>query len=278
MTYQDAYQYGVMKLIDAGVEEEKLEARLLLEFICHTTRNDLLVHGDRQLTTQEESNYIELIEERSKRIPLQYLTGTQEFMGLEFIVDQNVLIPRQDTEVLVEEVMLDLHDGFRVLDMCTGSGCILLSLLHYSNLCDGVGVDISKEALVVAKKNAERLHLEAEFIESDLFEKVEGLFDIIVSNPPYIRTAVISDLMEEVRDHEPHLALDGKEDGFYFYENIIEDSKHHLHSGGRLFFEIGYDQGKWVSDKMRQRGYTDVRIIADLAGLDRVVCGTFTGN
>lgn len=277
MTYRDAYQYGVMKLIDAGVEEGKLEARLLLEFCCHTTRHDLLIHGEKQLTMQEEEQYLALIEERSKRIPLQYLTGKQEFMGLEFIVDKNVLIPRQDTEVLVEEVMLDLHDGFHILDMCTGSGCILLSLLRYSNQCYGVGVDISKEALAIARKNAEQLHVEAEFIESNLFEKVEDSFDIIVSNPPYIRTEVISSLTEEVRNHEPHLALDGKDDGLYYYERIIADSRQHLFCGGRLFLEIGYDQGMWVSDKMRQQGYTDVRVVQDLAGLDRVVCGTFTG-
>lgn len=201
-------------------------------------------------------------------------------MGLTFAVNEHVLIPRQDTEILVEEVLKELHDGMRVLDMCTGSGCILLSLLHYSNACEGLGVDLSADALEVAEQNAETL-LDAvnadrvHFLQSDLFDKVEGKFEIIVSNPPYIASAEVEKLMPEVRDHEPRMALDGTEDGLYFYRRIIEEAGKHLVSSGMLFFEIGYDQGQAVSELMRTEGYREVQVVQDYAGLDRVVFGTY---
>ena len=165
------------------------------------------------------------------------------------------------------------EEGQSILDMCTGSGCILLSLLHYSNNCTGVGVDISEAALTVAKTNCEALGLNASFLQSDLFEKVEGTYDIIVSNPPYIRSDVIPTLMEEVKGHEPMLALDGMEDGLYFYRKIVKESKKFLNGGGMLFFEIGYDQGAQVSEMMKLAGYCEVKVVKDLAGLDRVVIG-----
>lgn len=274
MTYRGLYETGKEQLIQAGVEEAVLDARLLLEFVCHTARNDLLVHGEREVGREEEERYRELILQRSGRIPLQHLTGVQEFMGLEFAVNEHVLIPRQDTEILVEEVMRNLHDGFRILDMCTGSGCILLSLLHYSNGCSGVGADISKEALAVARRNAESLgEANARFVQGDLFEKIEGKYEIIVSNPPYIRTEVIDTLMDEVRLHEPLGALDGKADGLYFYRRIVEESGRYLCNGGQLFFEIGYDQREAVTELMKAAGFKDVTAVKDFAGLDRVVYG-----
>ena len=194
-------------------------------------------------------------------------------MGLTFKVNEHVLIPRQDTEILVEEAMRYLSDGMRILDICTGSGCILLSLLKYSNECEGLGVDISDDALAVARENAQNLGLEAEFRHSDLLEKVEGKFDMIVSNPPYIETAVIDTLMPEVREHEPMLALDGREDGLYFYRRIVEQCTSYMTRGARLFFEIGYDQGEAVKDMMIHKGFCEVEIIKDYAGLDRVVTG-----
>ena len=175
---------GVEILQKAGIEEALLDARLLLEEACGTDRNVLLAHGDREVTEQQEKCYVNYIERRSRRIPLQHITGYQEFMGLRFQVSPDVLIPRQDTETLVEEVMRYLHDGMRILDVCTGSGCILLSLLRYSNDCVGAGCDLSEEALAIARENALHLGLEAEFIQSDLFEKIEGKYEIIVSNPP----------------------------------------------------------------------------------------------
>lgn len=302
MTYGELYLQGKGRLLDAGVAEAELEARLLLEFVCKTGRNDLLVHGDREVDGNQVSAYNILIEQRRERVPLQYLTGVQEFMGLEFQVDRHVLIPRQDTEILAEEVLRNLHDGMAVLDMCTGSGCILISLLHYSNNCRGVGADISEEALVMARRNAERLLGAAasdggqqgffgpkileekpgeeaitdriRFIKSDLYEQISDKFDIIVSNPPYICSEVIDTLMPEVREYEPRSALDGGKDGLYFYRRIIEGSKKHLFGGGMLFLEIGYDQRESVTTLMEQAGFLEIHAVKDYSGLDRVVYGT----
>ena len=280
MTYRECYEQGCRTLQAAGIEETALDARLLLEAVCGTDRNDLLVHGEQQVAPEAEEKYLNWIRQRAEHIPLQQLTGEQGFMGLTFNVNEHVLIPRQDTEILVEEVLKELHDGMRVLDMCTGSGCILLSLLHYSNDCEGLGVDLSAEALEVAGRNVLKVLTpekaeHAHFLQSDLFEKVEGKFEIIVSNPPYIASAEVEKLMPEVRDHEPRMALDGTEDGLYFYRRIIEEAGKHLVSSGMLFFEIGYDQGQAVSELMRTEGYCEVQVVQDYAGLDRVVFGTY---
>ena len=275
MNYKEAYEFGVVNLAEAKIGEANLDARLLLEFVCGTNRNDLYVHGDMEIGHDEFERYLFLIKERQKHVPLQHLTGEQDFMGMTFKVNEHVLIPRQDTEVLVEEVLLHLHDGMKILDMCTGSGCILLSLLKYSNDCQGLGVDVSKDALAVAKHNREQLGMDATFIHSNLFENVEGKFDIIVSNPPYIESEVVKTLMEEVKDYEPHLALDGGADGLDFYREIIAAAKKYLCRGGMLFFEIGYNQGQAVSDLLKEAGYLEVEVKKDLAGLDRVVYGIF---
>lgn len=284
LRYEQAYMWGTEELRQAQIAEAELDARLLLEHVCGTDRNTLLAHGEREVTAQENGNYVNLISERKKHIPLQHLTGVQEFMGLEFYVNSNVLIPRQDTEILVEEVMRHLHDGMRILDMCTGSGCILLSLLYYSNDCTGCGADISEEALRVAGRNAEKIsakkkaeeqkELPADFLQSDLFENLKPEpFDIIVSNPPYIERRVIDTLMPEVKDHEPLIALDGKEDGLFFYREILKQAGDYLTRGGMLFFEIGYDQGQAVQELMAAAGFTEVEVTQDFAGLDRVACG-----
>ena len=301
MKYRECYDWGCSALKNAGIEEAALDARYLLEHICGTNRNDLLVHGDRQVDESQETLYRELIGKREQRIPLQHLTGVQEFMGLEFAVNEHVLIPRQDTEILVEEVLRELHDGMEVLDMCTGSGCILISLLHYSNRCRGVGVDISEEALEVARENAGRLlggkyaqqnipvgsleirHTGSQtenadlvrFVESDLFENVTGKYEFIVSNPPYIRSDVIPTLMPEVKDHEPMQALDGTADGLYFYRRITAESRAYLKKGGMLYFEIGHDQAEDVSNIMTEAGFIEIKVVKDFAGLDRVVYGTW---
>lgn len=278
--YREIYEEGARVLAEAGIEEAQLDARLLLEHICRTTRQDLLAHGDRRVGPQEQAGYLELIGKRSRHIPLQYLTGVQDFMGLTFRVNENVLIPRQDTEILVEEALRGGCDYVRLLDMCTGSGCILLSLLHYSNNSSGIGIDISEKALQTAKENADWLGVQgAQFRCGNLFAALsEGeKFDIILSNPPYISSGVIAGLMEEVREHEPLQALDGGADGLFFYRRITEEAGHYLNRGGKLYYEIGFDQAQSVTGLLEKHGYKEIRVVKDYAGLDRVVYGTFTG-
>lgn len=290
MTLREAYEYGQKQLQLAGIDDADLDAWYLLEFVTGISRTMYYVKMQDKILSEQEKQYREFIETRASHIPLQHITGVQEFMGLEFIVNEHVLVPRQDTEVLVESVLEVLEPGMKVLDMCTGSGCILISLMKLYGtsqaettgevtedekmLC-GVGVDISDEALKVAKANGEKIGVKAEFIQSDLFENVKGEYDVIVSNPPYIRTAVIEELKEEVKCHDPFIALDGKEDGLYFYRKIVEKSLEYLSDGGRLLFEIGHDQGEEVKKLMEQAGFTGVTVKKDLAGLDRVVLGKY---
>ncbi len=289
MTYRSLYQWGKKELAEVGIAEGDLDARLLLEHICNTNRNTLLAHPELEVEAGCEQEYRKGIDRRKKHIPLQHITGVQEFMGLEFRVNEKVLIPRQDTETLVEEVMRFLQDGDRILDLCTGSGCILLSLLHYSNHCKGVGVDLSAQALQVARENEESIRKRmrpvpwvedtVKWVESDLYTDCEKTgYDIIVSNPPYIASAVLETLMEEVKEHEPRLALDGKEDGLFFYREIIRGSKDYLKKEGRLFLEIGYDQAGSVVGMLEEAGFQEVTVVKDFAGLDRVVHGVWEGR
>ena len=294
MTRREAYDYGVEQLEAEGIENAECDIRILLEDLCGVDREELFIGPDKVISRRETEIFMNAVTRRMGHYPVQYITGKQDFMGLTFTVSPDVLIPRQDTEILVEEVLKELNDGSRILDMCTGSGCILLSLLYYSNDCEGVGVDVSEDALKVARDNVGRLildetfdllfktggmgkkHLDEErieFIESNLFNDVRGKFDIIVSNPPYIRSDVIPTLMEEVRDYEPILALDGKEDGLFFYREIIKKSPEYLNCGGKLFFEIGYDQADEVKKLMEEAGFKDIEVVQDYAHLDRVVWG-----
>ncbi len=273
MNYTEAFLMGMQKLKEAEIGEAQLDARILLEEVCGTDHNTLLCHGDREVSEAEEEQYRKALEQRAVHVPLQHLLGYQDFMGLRFQVNEYVLIPRQDTEILVEEAMRYLHDGMRILDLCTGSGCILLSLLHYSNDCEGVGVDISQEALQVAAQNAELLGIKADFLKSDLYEKVTGKFDLLVSNPPYIERKVIPTLMEEVREYDPYIALDGGEDGLDFYRRIIGGAQDYLKRGGQILMEIGSGQAKAVSELLREAGFKEIDVCRDFAGLDRVVSG-----
>ena len=302
MTLREAFQRGEELLTEAGITDARLDAWYLLEHVSGVGRAMYYAMPDKILTEVQEKQYIDFLEKRAQRIPLQHLTGTQEFMGLEFRVNEHVLIPRQDTETLVEESIRFIRKykekscgvsagitgssrrenekAFRLLDMCTGSGCILLSILHEIRkekklLIEGTGADVSEKALETARENAESLHIRADFLHSDLFDRVEGNFQMIVSNPPYIRTDVIETLQEEVRQHDPLLALDGKEDGLYFYREIVDTARRFLVSGGCLLFEIGADQGEAVQSMMCEAGYTHVAVKKDLAGLDRVVSGVY---
>lgn len=274
-TYRDALEYGKKTLQECEIEDAKLDAWLLLEHVSGISRSWYFVHEDEEISQECIEKYEMLIEQRGKHIPLQQLTKEAYFYGMKFFVNENVLIPRQDTEVLVEQV-LNLANGkenLKLLDMCTGSGCILLALLAYLKQASGTGVDLSEKALEVAQRNGKELGIEAFWVQSDLFDKVSDNYDIIVSNPPYIETSVIEGLMDEVKLYEPRMALDGTEDGLFFYREITMQAGKYLNNQGILAFEIGYNQGKAVSEFMKENGYKEVQVLQDLAGLDRVVIG-----
>ncbi len=273
MTYKEALERTINELKENLVPDAEVDAALLLEHVSGMTRARMLLESSDEMPKMEESRLIELTKMRCDRIPLQHLTGSQEFMGLPFQVNASVLVPRQDTEILVEETLKVLKGGEDVLDVCTGSGCILISLLHYCKGIHGTGVDISEDALSVARANAALNQVEATWVQSDLFRDVDGEFDLIVSNPPYIRSDVIPTLMPEVRDHDPLLALDGGEDGLDFYRRITREAKDHLKIGGRLHFEIGVDEAEDVTNIMLQHGFSDITIAKDYSQNDRVVMG-----
>lgn len=278
LTLQQIYREGTSTLKEAGIREAALDAWYLLEFATGITKASYYGDPDKEMKEEETARYLAYIESRKKRIPLQHITKEQAFMGYPFYVDEHVLIPRQDTETLAEEALKVLKPGMQVLDLCTGSGCILISLLKMCEGLFGTGSDISEEALEVARKNACRLEVNATFIRSSLFEHISGRYDLIVSNPPYIPTSVIEGLQEEVRLYDPFIALDGKEDGLYFYREIIKAGGGYLKPGGYLMFEIGYDQGTEVASLMEKHGYRNIMVKKDLAGLDRVVSGMYNGE
>ena len=276
MQYRECYEMGVKCLQDSNIREAKLDARLLLEYSCNTDRNTLLSHPEREVSEEEQRRYFSAIGRREKREPLQYITGEQDFMGLPFLTGRETLIPRQDTETLVEEAMKELHDGMEILDVCCGTGCILLSLLHFSNDCSGLGVDISEEAVELSQRNARALSIDgAQFRVSDMFSEVSGKYDLLVSNPPYIPKSVIDTLDPEVRDYEPKRALDGGEDGLDFYKILAKEGKNYLKRSGIMFLEIGYDQGESVPELLLEEGYKHVEVMKDLAGQNRVVKAHF---
>ena len=273
VTIAEIYRSTKDRLSAGGISEPDTEAGLLLEIYLNVSKSDLLLNGDREPDVKALEDFEKAVSERLTRRPLWYIVGKAPFMGLEFNVDERVLIPRADTEILVEEALRVLNDGSRILDMCTGSGCILLSLLKYSNDCKGLGVDLSEGALEVAKSNAALIlgeEADVRFIQSDLFEDVEGQFEMIVSNPPYIASDVCDTLMREVKDFEPRMALDGDKSGLVFYEKIIPEAKKRLTIGGNLLLEIGYDQGDAVRNLLEKEGFIEIQIIKDYAHLDRV--------
>ena len=352
--WADVLNYGKKILKNAGIVEADLDAWYLFEqsfgisraqyFLCarenivgstaqkiavQEQHRDLLESGNAlecaELWLKEKlSVYESALKKRVARIPLQQIIGRQEFMGLTFFVNEHVLIPRQDTETLVELVLQEQKDkDISILDMCTGSGCIAVSLKKLGGYAHVEGADISEESLKVAKRNSEeilenndvnndavnsrteqiqnctnltnnqnkqdnseeRMVSEASklsqagvtFRHSDMFSNFPETeqFDVIVSNPPYIPSAVIEELEPEVRDHEPRGALDGTADGLYFYRILAEECAKHLTPGGHVYFEIGYDQGAAVKELLDIHGFKDTRVIQDLAGKDRVVCGAW---
>lgn len=279
MTFHEALKLGESYLEKQQIWDAAIDAWYLLEYTgkkkigVQVDRAWFLMNRQSALPQDVWEEYQKLLERRGTHVPLQYITGEQEFMGIPFLVNDKVLIPRQDTEILVEEAMKAVKEGEEVLDVCTGSGCIIVSLLKLVPGTRGTACDISEEALEVARENAGRQKVSVRFCQGDLFEPITGKFDVIVSNPPYIPTAEIEKLMEEVRLFEPVTALDGREDGLCFYRRLAAESPEYLKPGGWLMVEIGCDQGEQVSELFREAGFCKVIVKKDLAGLDRVVKG-----
>ena len=284
MTLYDLLNEGSAALLQAGDTDGENDAKLLLFEAFHLDLVHFLMDRLRPLSEQDEQvqeqirTYRSMITKRASRIPLQQILGSQEFMGLEFYVNEHVLIPRQDTETLVELVLQEQQSTEKkLLDLCTGSGCIAISLAVKGGYESVTATDLSEEALKVAERNAKARQKEIIFRQGDLFtalpQSETGTFDIITSNPPYIPTAVIATLEPEVREHEPMMALDGTEDGLKFYRQIAKKAGTWLKPGGVIYLEIGYDQGEAVSGLLREAGFDKVRVVKDLPGKDRVVCG-----
>lgn len=272
-TLREAERRGAEILAAAGREEAAQTARLLLCHLLNFNFTDYVLAREDLLSPRDAARYEELLTRRASGVPLQYLTREQNFCGLSLYVDERVLIPRQDTECLVEEVLRDGAGG-DLLDLCTGSGCIPLALLKHGNFSCALGADISVEALAVAEMNRARTGLALSLRQSDLFSEIPERFDVITANPPYIESAEIETLSVEVRDHEPRLALDGAADGLAFYRRLAAESGAHLKPGGRLYLEIGMTQGAAVASLLKAAAFSDIQIIRDLAGRDRIVKGS----
>lgn len=283
MTLKSLFDEGYDRLSSCNIADARTDSWLLLSWCFGISRLDYLLNPEAEADPVAEDRYRGCIRRREGGVPLQYITGEQEFMGLSFKVNENVLIPRQDTEILVETVLKNMPQEPSVLDMCTGSGCILLSIMAMKPCTFGDGVDLSQEALLVAMENELRVRNVStaalppgsfpriRWIYSDLFNNIHDKYDLIVSNPPYIPSAQIPSLMAEVRVHEPHMALDGSSDGLAFYQKIAAKAPEYLTDRGMIFFEIGWDQGEAVCKILENEGFCQIQIKKDLAGLDRVV-------
>lgn len=281
-TYRELYEEGRRILEQAGLPDAALDARFLLEEVCGTNLQTLLVFPEKKVTEEEVNQYRAFIQRRKDREPTAMILGEWDFMGLTFRLNKSTLIPEQDTEVLVETALEELkrrglgEAPLRILDLCTGSGCILLSLLHELRNAGGLGTDLSEEALEAARENAVRLGLQerAAFRQGDLWEPVgDERFDLIVSNPPYVPTEVIPTLEPEVRCGEPYAALDGGEDGLVFYRRIMKEAAGHLKPSGIIIVESGFDEAPQIVALMQDQKLRGIRTVKDYGGLDRVVLG-----
>ncbi|HBO31667.1 MAG TPA: peptide chain release factor N(5)-glutamine methyltransferase [Lachnospiraceae bacterium] len=284
MTWQALMKEELERLRQADIPEADSDIRLLAMDVAGCTYSTLILRMAEEVTEKQAQRLHAYVTERMTHKPCQYILGTQEFMGYEFATAEEVLIPRPETELLVEEACRiaenwkDTPDGRkrRVLDLCCGSGCIGISFSKLRHGRDLVELaDISDAAIALTKKNRERLQADCAVIQTDLFMQIEGKYDMIVSNPPYIRTDEIPKLMAEVRDFEPHLALDGKADGLYFYDKIIREAREYLYEDGYILFEIGQNQLDAVRGLLVENGYTDIKGIKDYAGLDRIVTARY---
>lgn len=276
---KDLLKEAIQILEDANIEDAQIDAWLLAEHFLGINRMKYYINPEITVETAEACKYFAAVKQRATKVPLQHITGHQEFMGLDFKVSKEVLIPRQDTELLVEQAVEYIGDKtLKILDMCTGSGCIAISINKLCNNAKVTAVDISEEALKIATENNDINDSNVDFIKSDLFENVEGKFDVIVSNPPYIKTAEIEGLMDEVKLHDPMLALDGSVDGLKFYKEIIKKANDYLEKNGIIFLEIGYDQGIEVPEILKDNSFIDIKVLQDLSGNDRVVIGRKSSN
>lgn len=277
ITYENALREASNLLQAESISDAELDAWYLLEHVTGLRRVDYMIRAREDMPVDLYENYQQLLKKRALHIPLQYLTGSQEFMGLSFHVNESVLIPRQDTERLVEEVLKVSKDK-DILELCTGSGCIIISLAKLGELKNAVAVDISEEAIKIAKENAVANDVSVTYLQSDMFTNVFGTYDVIVSNPPYIESEVIDGLMPEVKDHEPRIALDGDTDGLKFYRVLAKESGRFLNKNGRIYLEIGCNQAAAVRELLIQNGFTQINVVKDYAGLDRVVSAVYEGE
>lgn len=271
MNVKEAIKYGIDNL--KNIDDKSLKVRLILSHFMNVEKNYLITHDDEELSEEIEEKYKLGIEKLSKDVPLQYITNTQEFYGMKFKVNENVLIPRYDTEILIEETLKLAKDKDKILDMCTGSGIIAITLTKNVEKANVFACDISLEALKVAKENNELHNTNVKFINSNLFENIEEKnFDIIVSNPPYITEKEMQELENQVKK-EPELALYGGVNGLDFYKKITENAKEYLKKEGLLIFEIGYKQKEDVSKILIENKFKNIKCVKDLQGLDRVIIG-----
>ena len=255
-----------------NIKEANLKIRILFSKVLNIPKEFLLAHSEDEISDNKKEKTIEEIKKLNDNIPIQYIVNEQEFMGLKFFVDENVLIPQPDTEILVEQIINNYKERkIKILDLCTGSGCIAISLKHYLPQSEIFASDISEKALNIAQNNAKQNNTEINFIKSDLFQNLQDKFDIIVSNPPYIKTDIIKTLDEEVQN-EPIIALDGGNDGLDFYEKILKEAYNYLKDEGKLYLEIGYDQKEDLINLYKNdKRYKNIECIKDLANNDRVI-------
>lgn len=274
MQVRELLKNGTVKLTEYKIEDAILKVRMLLLYELQIQNEYLAVHLEEEASLEIAQNFEKHLEELIAGKPIQYITNSQEFFGLDFYIDENVLIPQPDTEILVEEIIEICkyrEDAPKILDICTGSGAIAVTLAKQIKV-EMVASDISSKALEIAEKNAKRHGVNIELTQSDMFEKINQKFDMIVSNPPYIETKTIESLSPEVKN-EPQIALDGGEDGLKFYRVLAQKAKDYLKENGVLAVEIGYNQRESVLEIFRNAGFCDIYAKQDLAGKDRIVVG-----
>lgn len=277
MNIKELLEESILKLKKYNIEDARLQSKVLLSYVLKTNEQYLIINQNKEVNKENEITYKKYIDKIIDGIPMQYITNNQEFMKLNFYVDENVLIPQPDTEIIVQKVIEIAKDkNIQILDLCTGSGAIAVSLAKYIENSNIVASDISSKAIQIAKLNAEKnlVHKKMEFYISDMFEfekDINKKFDIIVSNPPYIKTDIIKNLSKQVKN-EPHIALDGGQDGLIFYKEIVEEAYKYLNKQGVLLLEIGYDQRKDVISLLKESNkYENIECIKDLSENDRVI-------